>query len=350
MQSLSLFFANFAFAQMLMCALFLLPMWRKNQAVRLFIMLMLVGSGYWLGAIFPQLANHSFLGWLQFIAGNALPGVFWLVGLSLFAEHFELKTKHYVIAALTLFIPLTSQFFQWAFTTPLVVGTWSYTLIKYGDMALELGLISHALFIALKYWRDDLVQERRYIRGGVISISALYIVVVIAVEQLFNIHWQGFDLIKSLLLAGLITAINLLIFTLRESSLFALVNTNKKDIATVVIKKPPSKDVEKIILSMTNEKLYQQDGLTIASLARHLCIHEYKLRQLINGELNYRNFNDFLNFYRIQEVTQELQNKNDGQLPILTLALESGFRSLSSFNKAFKNTHGMTPTEYRKQV
>ena len=84
-------------------------------------------------------------------------------------------------------------------------------------------------------------------------------------------------------------------------------------------------------------------------LAKHLGIHEYKLRNLINGELNYRNFNDFLNHYRIQEVTHNLITEEFSSTPVLTLALESGFRSLSSFNKAFKSTHGITPTEYRKK-
>ena len=101
---------------------------------------------------------------------------------------------------------------------------------------------------------------------------------------------------------------------------------------------------------MENDKLYQQEGLTIAGFAQHLSIHEYKLRNLINGELNYRNFNDFLNFYRIREVTENLSQPESSNTPVLTLALESGFRSLSSFNKAFKATHGITPTEFRKKT
>jgi len=65
--------------------------------------------------------------------------------------------------------------------------------------------------------------------------------------------------------------------------------------------------------------------------------------------LNYRNFNDFLNFYRIKEVSEKLIEADYIQTPVLTLALESGFRSLSSFNKVFKETHQITPTQYRKK-
>jgi AraC-like DNA-binding protein len=89
--------------------------------------------------------------------------------------------------------------------------------------------------------------------------------------------------------------------------------------------------------------------MTISALSRHLSIHEYRLRQLINGELGYRNFNDFLNHYRINEVAERLRDPEHEDTTVLTLALDSGFHSLSSFNRAFKNTHGMTPTEYRNR-
>ena len=35
-------------------------------------------------------------------------------------------------------------------------------------------------------------------------------------------------------------------------------------------------------------------------------------------------------------------------IPVLTIALDSGFQSLGPFNRAFKADTGMTPTEYRK--
>ena len=34
-------------------------------------------------------------------------------------------------------------------------------------------------------------------------------------------------------------------------------------------------------------------------------------------------------------------------LPILTIALESGYGSIGPFNRAFRAHFGMTPTEYR---
>ena len=347
MQSIQLLFSNFVFAQMLMSVIFLLPSWHKNQSIRLYILLMISSCGYVLGDIYAPVEVNSVLRWGELIGGNALPGVFWLVSLSVFGDHVILKRWQYALASLTLFIPLLSVLTQILWAYKLSDYPMFYGFIKYSAMTLELALICHALFIAAQQWRDDLVQERRYIRGGLITFSAIYLFLVIFIDQLFNLQWLGFELIKSGILAILITGINFFLFRLRDASLFELVNS--RNISPVQIK-APSKELGLVIASMADDKLYQEDGITISSLAKTLSIHEYKLRHLINGELNYRNFNDFLNYYRIKEITEKLEQKEYSTIPVLTLALESGFRSLSSFNKVFKSTHNATPTEYRKKV
>lgn len=72
-----------------------------------------------------------------------------------------------------------------------------------------------------------------------------------------------------------------------------------------------------------------------------------RLREVINKELGHRNFNQFMNQYRIDEVSRRIQEEKN--LPILSIALDVGFRSLSSFNVAFKQTHDMTPSDFRNR-
>ncbi len=71
---------------------------------------------------------------------------------------------------------------------------------------------------------------------------------------------------------------------------------------------------------------------------------EAALRDLINQELGYRNFNDFLHHHRLQEAAARLATED---LPILSIALECGYGSIGPFNRAFRQRFGMTPTEYR---
>ncbi len=336
--------AHIAFALMLMNCLLLAPQCKENRSVSLFVAVLLCGSGYLLGDVVGPITSMSILWWLSYIAGNALPGIFWLVSLSIFAERHELKAWQYYVASLTLIVPLFATLLQLTFSFDLRELPGVYGLVTYGAMLLELVLICHALFAAIKHWQADLVQERRYMRGSVISLTATYLLIVIVAEQLLKMEWVWLDTVKHSLLVILLASINVLLFQLREGTLF----DSKSDmLPKKPITKSSSPELQKILDAMVIDKLYQEEGITISALSRHLSIHEYKLRQLINGELAYRNFNDFLNFYRIQEIAQKLECQDKVQVPVLTLALESGFRSLSSFNKAFKATHGVTPTEYR---
>jgi len=72
------------------------------------------------------------------------------------------------------------------------------------------------------------------------------------------------------------------------------------------------------------------------------------LRRLINQRLGYRNFNVFLNEHRIAEAKAALADPRQAEVPVITIAMDAGFQSLGPFNRAFKATTGVTPSEYRK--
>jgi AraC-like DNA-binding protein len=82
----------------------------------------------------------------------------------------------------------------------------------------------------------------------------------------------------------------------------------------------------------------------LTALAQTLGVDEALLRRQINQHLGYRNFNDFLHHYRLQEAAERLAHED---LPVLTIALECGYGSIGPFNRAFKQRFGMTPSEYR---
>lgn len=98
---------------------------------------------------------------------------------------------------------------------------------------------------------------------------------------------------------------------------------------------------------MRVERLYRQDRLSIGALAHRMGLPEYRLRRLINHGLGQRNFNVFLNRYRIDEARAALADPTQAEVPILTIALDAGFNSLGPFNRAFKADTGMTPSEWR---
>ena len=101
---------------------------------------------------------------------------------------------------------------------------------------------------------------------------------------------------------------------------------------------------------MEEEKVYRQEGFGVAALVAALNVPEYRLRRLINQRLGHRNFSSFVNGYRLAEATAALADPAQADVPILTIALDTGFQSIGPFNRAFKAQTGMTPTAYRKQA
>ena len=112
----------------------------------------------------------------------------------------------------------------------------------------------------------------------------------------------------------------------------------------------PKKDHSSSLVLVTNaieaDQLFADPDLTISKLATILSMQEYRLRRLINQELGYRNFNQFLNHYRIEAASRRLVKSDKA---ISTIAMEVGYSSLSSFNKAFKEFHGTTPSIFRHE-
>jgi AraC-like DNA-binding protein len=58
-------------------------------------------------------------------------------------------------------------------------------------------------------------------------------------------------------------------------------------------------------------------------------------------------FYEYLTQVRMQVAESMLANT---EVPITEIALESGFQSIATFNRVFKHSHNLTPSEYRKRL
>jgi putative ABC transport system permease protein len=96
--------------------------------------------------------------------------------------------------------------------------------------------------------------------------------------------------------------------------------------------------------------LYYQDAeLSLSSLAKSLGIHPHELSRIINLALN-KNFHEFINEYRIREVTRKMKNPANARLTLLGIAFDAGFNSKATFNRTFKQIIGKNPAEYMSDL
>ncbi|WP_299764072.1 helix-turn-helix domain-containing protein [uncultured Dokdonia sp.] len=97
---------------------------------------------------------------------------------------------------------------------------------------------------------------------------------------------------------------------------------------------------------LENEKIYKNPDISLGSIAARLDISVTYLSQLIN-RISGVNFSDFINEYRVKESQRLLTHPNYTGYAILSIGLESGFNSKSTFYAAFKKHTGVTPSVYR---
>lgn len=100
---------------------------------------------------------------------------------------------------------------------------------------------------------------------------------------------------------------------------------------------------------MIKEKPYLDSDLTLPKLAEGLNVSTHHLSQVIN-EVHDKNFFNFINKYRVEEVKRKIQDPKFKNYTLLGIAYESGFNSKSAFNRAFRNFTGTTPSKYRDSL
>ena len=100
---------------------------------------------------------------------------------------------------------------------------------------------------------------------------------------------------------------------------------------------------------MKEEKLFLDQELDLKSLADKLKLSSGYLSQIIN-KYEQKNFFDFINGYRVEEVKSKIPDPAYQHLSLLGIAFESGFKSKSTFNLAFKKHTGMTPSGFKKSL
>jgi AraC-like DNA-binding protein len=100
---------------------------------------------------------------------------------------------------------------------------------------------------------------------------------------------------------------------------------------------------------MERERVYLRSDLALPELADMLDCSINHLSQVINAGFGV-SFFDYLNRYRVREAMQLLGPGEGGKPTVLSVALQVGFNSTSTFYAAFKKVTGKTPAQYRRSL
>ncbi|NAS13664.1 helix-turn-helix domain-containing protein [Poritiphilus flavus] len=191
-----------------------------------------------------------------------------------------------------------------------------------------------------KHTQDLGIQK--LIAGGIISIWAANLILFL--YRIFVAPLSIFVYLNiTLLFSGL--TFWLLFRKFKDNSLKPG-KARRKKVASNVL---PLLDEEKLVRNIIDQKYYRDPELNIRKLAGLLELPYTSLSELINRRYS-KNFNEFINGFRVQEVVDALESDSHHSFTIMGLAERAGFRSASSFYAAFKKAKGTTPTLYLEQL
>jgi len=285
--------------------------------------------------------------------------LFALFARALFVDEFQLRPRHALIwmaaAGLSLLNCIWLQ--------PLSQGPqpWWPAQAAVGlqrSLPLLCGLVVAGA--ALQHWRVDLVERRRRLRLFVVLGGTAYMCAMVwaRARSPQGALSPGLALADMSGLLLILTVLALGLLRLPAQGLFGgLTVANCSQPLAPAPPPDPAPDadttdpaeLQRLLQLVHQHAFHRSEEPSLGALAALADLPEYRLRRLIHQGLGHRNFNAFINSFRLAEARAALADPARRGVPILSLALEAGFQSIGPFNRAFKTETGLTPSEYRQQ-
>jgi AraC-like DNA-binding protein len=105
----------------------------------------------------------------------------------------------------------------------------------------------------------------------------------------------------------------------------------------------------KVLKAMEKDKMYLDSEITLSDLANRLKTHTSLLSGIINKGFG-RNFNDFINEFRVKEFQEKINLPENKHFTLLGIAYDCGFNSKATFNRAYKKITGKAPSSEQSAV
>jgi AraC-like DNA-binding protein len=182
----------------------------------------------------------------------------------------------------------------------------------------------------------------------------IILVVVCVIELAFNIiglfysmwydvrYWDYF--VRAILLYYLSVAGYM--FTQHGELIFSTVNVTKPESIAINSKATTENlPTHQLLAHLQSAKPYLDAELTLQQLAQQLNLPTSLVSQTINTGLG-KNFNDFINEYRVTEICTRLKAGEHKSKTLLGVGMDSGFNSKATFNRSFKKVTSLTPKKW----
>lgn len=187
-----------------------------------------------------------------------------------------------------------------------------------------------------------------------------YLLVFLSLIILFGVVLESYRFIFSekLPLTSLWTFSSIVIYWLTYKGMYQFKLSNDQYEIREITKKGEKKPIDsvnsksshfkKLVYLIEEDKIHHDPNLSRDSVAELLEISNSYLSQIIKENTSV-NFSDYINSHRVKDVKQMLKDPMFDKYSLLSIGLECGFNSKTSFYTNFKKETGLTPKEYKNK-
>ncbi len=237
------------------------------------------------------------------------------------------------------------------------------TIYPYYIGLMSVGIVQISVYamagmnLTMEYQRQfwDEYAEKHRIWYLQLVLAALFGVVLCWIPAHFYSFWGQINLIIAnffyqvsfLLMSLLVFIIGFYAIKVPEIFSLPLQKTSDKYRHSKLNKSTALAIKQRLFVLLEKDKAHLDSSLSLQMLAQKLSVNHVHLSQVIN-EYCGKNFYDLINEFRVNTFIEKAQSGEYSNYTLLAIALESGFKSKTSFNKAFKKVIGTTPSQFLK--
>lgn len=216
--------------------------------------------------------------------------------------------------------------------------------LSWALIALGVSMLAYLAWRLVRDRAGDLVDESRRARVLVVLLLAGQLAADFVVDLVMGLDWgpHGFTILQNAAFLAFAAWLALRLLP-APAPAYAAARAPSPSHAPA----EETRLIERLRVLVEVEKIHLAPDLDFADVVRRMGAPERTVRRLINHRLGHDHFRAFLNACRVAEAKRLLADPTRADDKLIAIALDSGFASLASFNRAFQAVEGRPPSAFR---
>ncbi len=252
------------------------------------------------------------------------------------------------------------HFVQFIFAVLMLIAIWDIAVMPFAERIAYIEANFLSRIMTYNYLRAGhqllygllliyLFAKKRYVLPAnqklyLLLMTAMYLLstVLISWLTLFADNWRQFIYFYLLIY----TVVFVIAFLLYTDAQF-LQKLTQKYLSSRLSEQDMKRILHKIKASFEQQKTFLNKGLNLTTFSKIIEEKPHSISQTMS-ECVGKNFNDYLNTYRIEHAKKLLTDPANDHFKIEAIAMDAGFNNKVTFNKSFLKIVGVTPSKFKR--